>query len=84
MPRRYIGVLVIALSALACYSSVSLHSQAKRPMTLVDLLNIPRTADPQLSPDGRAITFMLTTPDWKANRRVAHLWRINTDGQMVT
>jgi dipeptidyl aminopeptidase/acylaminoacyl peptidase len=80
MPRRYIGVLVIALSALACYSSVSLHSQAKRPMTLVDLLNIPRTADPQLSPDGRAITFMLTTPDWKANRRVAHLWRINTDG----
>ena len=54
--------------------------QAKRPMTLVDLLNIPRVGDPQISPDGRAITFMLSTPDWPANRRVAHLWRINTDG----
>ena len=49
-------------------------------MTLVDLLNIPRVGDPQLSPDGRAITFMLSTVDWPANRRVAHLWRINTDG----
>ncbi len=49
-------------------------------MTLVDLLNIPRVGDPQISPDGRAITFMLSTADWPANRRVAHLWRINTDG----
>ena len=49
-------------------------------MTLVDLLNIPRVGDPQLSPDGRAITFVLSTADWPANRRVTHLWRINTDG----
>ena len=49
-------------------------------MTLVDLLNIPRIGDPQISPDGRAITFMLSTADWPANRRVAHLWRINADG----
>ena len=65
---------------LGVYSSGSVHSQAKRPMTLVDLLNIPRVADPQISPDGRAITFLQTTPDWKANRRVPHLWRINIDG----
>jgi dipeptidyl aminopeptidase/acylaminoacyl peptidase len=56
------------------------YTQAKRPMTLVDLLNIPRVGDPQISPDGSAITFMLSTPDWPANRRVAHLWRIDTDG----
>ena len=67
-------------ACLALCSSVSVHTQAKRPMTLVDLLNIPRVGDPQISPDGRAITFMLSTADWPANRRVAHLWRINTDG----
>ena len=49
-------------------------------MTPVDLLNIPRVGDPQLSPDGRTIAFWLSTPDWPSNRRVAHLWRINSDG----
>jgi dipeptidyl aminopeptidase/acylaminoacyl peptidase len=72
-------IMLVVSASLALTSSVATQT-SKRPMTLVDLLNIPRTADPQLSPDGRAITFMLTTPDWKANRRVAHLWRINTDG----
>jgi dipeptidyl aminopeptidase/acylaminoacyl peptidase len=65
---------------LAFYSSIGVHTQTKRPMTLVDLLNIPRIGDPQISPDGRAIIFWLSTPDWTGNRRVAHLWRINADG----
>jgi len=74
---------LMTLALVACgvaFVSVPGHTQAKRPMTLVDLLNIPRVGDPQISPDGSAITFMLSTPDWPANRRVAHLWRINTDG----
>ena len=33
-------------------------------MTLVDLLNIPRVGDPQLSPDGNSVTFTLATTDW--------------------
>ena len=71
--------MLVVSASLAFTSSVATQT-AKRPMTLVDLLNIPRVADPQISPDGRAITFLQTTPDWKANRRVAHLWRINMDG----
>jgi dipeptidyl aminopeptidase/acylaminoacyl peptidase len=80
MPRRVTCSIALLVACAALYSTVSLGSQARRPMTLVDLLNIPRVGDPQLSPDGRAITFILSTVDWIANRRVAHLWRINTDG----
>ena len=80
MPRRLIRFLALAACGLAFYSSGTVHTQAKRPMGLVDLLNIPRVGDPQLSPDGRAIIFWLSTPDWSANRRVARLWRINIDG----
>jgi dipeptidyl aminopeptidase/acylaminoacyl peptidase len=80
MATRLTRVLALIACGLACYSIGPLHSQTKRPMTLVDLLNIPRVGDPQISPDGSAITFMLSTADWPANRRVAHLWRINTDG----
>ncbi|MEO5739162.1 MAG: hypothetical protein ABIS29_01025, partial [Vicinamibacterales bacterium] len=81
MPSRLTQVLTLIAWGLAFYASGTVHTQTtKRPMALVDLLNIPRVGDPQISPDGSAITFMLTTPDWRANRRVAHLWRINTDG----
>ena len=80
MPSRLTRVLALIACGWAFYSSGTVHTQTKRPMTLVDLLNIPRIGDPQISPDGSAITFMLSTADWPANRRVAHLWRINTDG----
>lgn len=34
----------------------------------------------QLSPDGRQVAFLKDEADWKANRRRAHVYRINTDG----
>jgi dipeptidyl aminopeptidase/acylaminoacyl peptidase len=75
------AVLFVIIASCAALGPKSVHTQStRRPMGLVDMLNIPRVADPQMSPDGRAITFLQTTPDWKANRRVAHLWRINMDG----
>ena len=64
----------------ALLSPPGTHGQSKRPMTLVDLLSIPRVADPQLSPDGNTVAFMLATTNWAANQRVPSLWRINIDG----
>ncbi len=56
------------------------HAQEKRPMTVVDLLNVPALSDPRLSPDGRQLLYVLAESDWEANRQVAHIWRVNTDG----
>jgi dipeptidyl aminopeptidase/acylaminoacyl peptidase len=78
MPGRWFAVLLLAMCGVAFTSTGA--TQPKRPMTLVDLLNIPRIADPQMSPDGRRVTFMLSTTDWPGNRRVPQIWRINTDG----
>jgi dipeptidyl aminopeptidase/acylaminoacyl peptidase len=49
-------------------------------MTLVDVLNVPQVSDPQLSPDGRQILYVLAESNWKANKRVSHIWKINADG----
>jgi dipeptidyl aminopeptidase/acylaminoacyl peptidase len=49
-------------------------------MTLVDLINSPQTSDPQLSPDGRQILFVESEANWKTDRRISHIWRINADG----
>lgn len=69
------GVLLLAQPAFV---------QTRRPMTLVDLAELPRVLDPQLSPDGRVVTYMLSHADWRANRPVWHLWRQNTSGGAPT
>ena len=65
-----------ALTVVAVANSPAL-AQARRPMTMVDLLNTPNLSDPQLSPDGRQLVYVLGEADWTANRRVAHIWRID-------
>ena len=73
-------LLTLVVPACLAFSTTVIAQTSKRPMTLVDLLNIPRVADPQLAPDGRRATFTLLTTDWPANRRVPQIWQINTDG----
>ncbi len=63
----------------ACAATVSL-AQSPRPMTLVDVMNVPQVSDPQLAPDGRTVVFVEAEAHWKANKRVRHIWKINADG----
>ncbi|HJT86619.1 MAG TPA: S9 family peptidase [Bryobacteraceae bacterium] len=71
MFRSVLSVSVFSLAALA---------QAPRPMALVDSINVPQLRDPQVSPDGRQVLFVQSDADWKADRRIAHIWKINSDG----
>ncbi len=41
---------------------------------------MPTLSDPQVSPDGKQVLFVMDKPDWKNNRRVGHIHRINADG----
>ena len=49
-------------------------------MTLVDTMNVPTISDPQLYPDWHQIVFVKAEPNWKLNRRISHLWKVNADG----
>jgi dipeptidyl aminopeptidase/acylaminoacyl peptidase len=84
-----LGVLILAAIGgpnppLRAQSAVAPNAAAadrsRRPMTLVDLLNIPRVLDPQMTTDGRRIAFTLRTADWPNNRRVDQIWEIRADG----
>ncbi len=55
-------------------------AQAKRPITLEDLMKIQRISDPQVSPDGRCIAFVLANVDLEANKKAGHIWLVSTDG----
>ncbi len=51
-----------------------------KPMSLLDIAELPRVLDPQLSPNGRFVVYTLTHADWTAGRSVGHLWRQDTRG----
>ena len=51
-----------------------------RPIGFVEALSLPAIQNPQLSPDGTQVRFVMDAPDWKANRRIGHIYRIEVDG----
>ena len=55
-------------------------AQEKRPMTIVELIDVPRVGSPTLSPDGSQILFTRTDTDWEDNGRMTHIHRIDADG----
>src|SRR5947209_928030 len=63
--------LFIAAPALAA---------GKRPMTVEDLLRFQRVSDPQISPDGKAVAYVVTSVDLPSNRTASALWLVPTDG----
>ena len=73
--RALAGTVVAGSIALATMSA-----QSPRPMGIVDLLSVPRLADPELSPDGRDVVFTRSDADWKSGKRITHIWRVRADG----
>lgn len=54
--------------------------QAKRPLTIDDLLAMKRISCSALSPDGKWVAFAVTTPDREANKNPSDLWVVPSNG----
>ncbi len=63
-------VLVAALAA----------AQSPKPLTFDDFIKIRRVTDPQPSPDGKWIAFVVTVMDKEANRGNSDVWIVPTAG----
>jgi dipeptidyl aminopeptidase/acylaminoacyl peptidase len=80
------NIMLWALLAFFCIlliSNVSLFAGEKKPMTFVDAINVKRISNLRLSPDGSQALFTQSEADWKKNRSLSHIWRMNTDGTNV-
>ncbi|MDY0061360.1 MAG: S9 family peptidase [Myxococcota bacterium] len=51
-----------------------------RPFTVHDLVQLARVSDPQVSPTGRQVAFVLRTTDLDANRGRFDIWLMAADG----
>ena len=53
---------------------------AERPMTIDDLLAVKGVGEPQVSPDGRSIVYVVSELDRETDKTNSSLWLVSTDG----
>lgn len=72
--------LRLFLPFLLAAAALPVFSQARHPLTFNDLMKVQRISDPQVSPDGQWIAYVMSTPDLGANKMVSHIWRVALAG----
>jgi dipeptidyl aminopeptidase/acylaminoacyl peptidase len=70
--RFLIVVLIIAPSAIA---------QQKHPITVEDMWKVARVSDPQVSPDGKTIAYVVTKYNMDENKGASGIYLVSIDGK---
>jgi Tol biopolymer transport system component len=73
------AALLSAALALA-WAAIPAPAAEKRPITVEDLLRCQRLSDPQISPDGKRVAYVLTTVDLDNNRTASSIWLVPVEG----
>lgn len=69
-----VPILLLALVAAAAAQT------ARRPLKLDDMTRFRNVSDPQVSPDGNWVAYVVSTTDAKADKSTSHIWMVNIDG----
>ncbi len=69
-----------AAALLFCSAMTFPAQEAKHPITFDDMIHMHRVGDPKISPDGKWVAYVITTPDMDANRNASNLWIVSTSG----
>jgi dipeptidyl aminopeptidase/acylaminoacyl peptidase len=77
--NRITGSIFSAMFLLALLTA-SASAQQKRPMTPEDVIALKQVSDPQVSPDGRYIAYVVTTADMKEDAADPDIWLVATTG----
>lgn len=72
-----IGISALLLLALV----LSFSAQTKRPFKPDDIFKIQNVSDPQLSPDGNWVAYVVSTTDAKADKSSTDIWMVSFDGK---
>lgn len=73
------AILFVFLLLLAAPAAV--FAEGKRPMTIDDLFRFKRVSDPQISPDGKLVVYVVGTVDLDGNKSSSSLWLASTDNK---
>ena len=75
--RRGFGMCIL----VACIAIPSrAQNTEKHAVTFDDMMQMHRVATPEISPDGKWVVYVVTTPDMSANRNASNLWMVSAQG----
>jgi dipeptidyl aminopeptidase/acylaminoacyl peptidase len=75
--RRQSFIVLILLLALA--SSIAAQT-ARRPLKVDDMSRFRGVSDPQVSPDGNWVAYVVSSTNVKDDKSSSHIWMVNIDG----
>src|SRR5215212_4695711 len=78
MFRRRLCCISLLL-VLAVANSLAAQT-ARRPLKLDDLTRFRNVSDPQISPDGNWVAYVVGTTDAKEDKANTHIWMVKIDG----
>ena len=71
---RYSLFLILALVSVICAQT------ARHPLRVDDIFRFKDVRDPQVSPDGQWVAYVVSTVDMKEDKSSSHVWLIKIDG----
>ena len=78
MFRRRLHCLPLLLVLAFAFSLAA--QTARHPIRLDDLTRFRNVGDPQISPDGKWVAYVVGTTDAKEDKSNSHIWMVNMDG----
>ena len=62
-------------------AAVLMAQPARRPLKLDDVARLREVRDPQISPDGQWVAYVVSTIDVKEDKADSHVWAVSFDGK---
>ncbi len=78
MPSKKLCQLFLLILAFA---SLVLAQAARRPLKIDDIARLRDVRDPQVSPDGQWVAYIVATVDMKEDKTNSHIWMVSFDGK---
>ncbi len=78
--RQTMTLLTLIMAAGLCSARPGTASAGERPYTPADIHQLKAVSDPQLSPDGTMVAYVVTTTDVAENRKNADIWLVPAAG----
>jgi dipeptidyl aminopeptidase/acylaminoacyl peptidase len=72
--------VVVCAFLLTLAAPAAVFAEGKRPMSIDDLFRFQRVSDPQVSPDGKWVVYVVGTVDFAGNKTSSALWLAPTHG----
>jgi dipeptidyl aminopeptidase/acylaminoacyl peptidase len=75
---RFLSLALVL--GLACAAALGQENRDIRSLTVDDYFRIHHVSDPQISPDGKWVAFVISTMDLEENTSESRIWMMTADG----